>query len=321
MAGGLVPSHRSGGTYTGIVHISDLYPTLVAGVAGISLDTKALDGVDLWSSMTSVSRGRVTPSSRATVLLQPLNKFWNGSCAPLEMANPFQPACGAAYIEWPLKLLVGYPGDDRTHDMYGPLLLSKEKLPLYRASTDVDGDRSVCVSSPCLFDVEADPTESRDISREQPMAVRRLHQALVAASQDGPPLIDTGGDSSQLSAPSCEVVLRSGSWLPWDDADQCTESASPFPRSVPNPRISQQDHAQALAIPKVIEGLLVLAAVCLASVAGWAVAGKARGMCKRIEHRTHWFTSVEPEAELALRTDSASFRTPADPGRRTANVM
>ena len=84
----------------------------------------------------------------------------------LPQANPYQPACGAALTVWPYKLLLGFPGDDRTVPL-SSVPLSSGGAPDSSAATaatppGVHGG-PLCTEPYCLFNVEVDPSETVDL--------------------------------------------------------------------------------------------------------------------------------------------------------------
>lgn len=111
VAGPLVPHSRRGATWDGLMHVSDLLPTICEAV-GVTIPAHTgpfpLDGVAQWANIMNN-----TASARTTILHQPLNEYWNGTCAPSDITDKFQPSCGGGILDWPYKLLIGFPGDGR----------------------------------------------------------------------------------------------------------------------------------------------------------------------------------------------------------------
>ena len=94
---------------TGLAHTSDIYPTF-ATMAGLSPADIAntgpypVDGFDLTAALWGTTDAGVAACAnggpRCEVLHQPLNQYWNGSCSAGDLANAFQPSCGAALTVW-----------------------------------------------------------------------------------------------------------------------------------------------------------------------------------------------------------------------------
>jgi arylsulfatase A-like enzyme len=71
--GGGLAAVRRGAVSRAMIHVSDVYPTIVHGIAGLEVGVEAdgeppLDGVDAWPSITSPSSAAT--SARQEMLLQ-----------------------------------------------------------------------------------------------------------------------------------------------------------------------------------------------------------------------------------------------------------
>lgn len=198
----LLPEARRGGVWHGLSHVSDLFATF-ASMAGASLPMSA-SGHDLWSSI--VSGG---PSPRTELLHQPLNIFWSGQCASSDLSNPFSPSCGAALTVWPHKLIVGYAGDSRIVSPAG----ANGSLALTAGA--VGKAASLAWS---LYDVEADPAESTNLTESSPDIAQQLYDRLRALST--PQAMPQPADSltPEPSDAECAVVQATGAWQPWEEA-------------------------------------------------------------------------------------------------------
>lgn len=111
VSGPLVPESRRNTTWSGLMHVSDLLPTICEATGtAVPADTGPfpLDGYAQWANIVE---GR--PSPRKVIVHQPLNEYWNGSCTQRDVADKFQPSCGGGILDWPFKLLTGFPGDGR----------------------------------------------------------------------------------------------------------------------------------------------------------------------------------------------------------------
>ena len=84
----LVPSAARGTTYSELMHLVDLTPTLLEGVLGVRLDDAAradLDGVDQWRALTArvASAGSAAPRSELLLNIDYLDGTLEYSCQPL----------------------------------------------------------------------------------------------------------------------------------------------------------------------------------------------------------------------------------------------
>ena len=233
----LLPSARRGASFNGLAHTSDIYPTFAA-LAGLSPDDIAHtgpfapDGFDLSAALWGTDGGGAGP--RAEVLHQPLNDHWNGSCSAGDLANGFQPSCGAGITVWPFKLITGFGGDNRTM----PLPDSNYRAVPTTQARHAMSDRlaalagpphererrflpppagAQCVATPCLFDLSTDPNEEHDLGAlpEHADTVSELVSKLYAYGKDGPEPAP-GSDDGVTSDAECEVVDATGSWQPWE---------------------------------------------------------------------------------------------------------
>lgn len=231
----LLPASRRGATYSGLMHVSDIYPTF-ASLAGLSYDSIArstgpypLDGVDLQGALW----GQAGAHERMEVLHQPLGKHWDGSCTEGDLANPFRPSCGAGITRWPYKLIYGYAGDNRTVQLsdgdYHKRPPSQESSLITASGGEGGGVSGLlvappsgapCVAAPCLFDLAVDESEENDVASEHPDLVRELtarlweYGASGAEPQPAEALIPVFSDAQ------CASVTRTGSWQPWESAGE-----------------------------------------------------------------------------------------------------
>jgi len=210
----MLPNNRRGTTWAGMGHVSDLFATIgwLAGAQvselktsgaplGSAVNTVPTDGFNLWES---ISNNGTSP--RQELVHQPLNQYWNGSCPEGHASNPFRPSCGASITVWPFKLFLGFPGDARVVKVPRPGLKSpsQAKTPL-----------KMCVGTPCLFNVEEDASESRDLASQQPEKVAELRARLLELSvpEAGPQPPDAL--TPEPSDAACREVEATGAWQPW----------------------------------------------------------------------------------------------------------
>lgn len=201
VAGGsaLLPDSRRGTSWSGMGHVSDIFSTLVS-LAGTESPAPT-DGHDLWGA---IIRNETSP--RQELVHQPINRYWDASCADVDGHGGFQASCGSGITVWPYKLLVGFPGDDRVVAMPAP-----NEIP----STEPLAPSDLCNQS-CLFNIEEDPSESNDLAASQPDRVQSLRARLEELSQ--PEAAPQPADSltPEPSDAACAKVADSGGWQPWD---------------------------------------------------------------------------------------------------------
>mmetsp|Transcript_36903 Transcript_36903/g.80960 ORF Transcript_36903/g.80960 Transcript_36903/m.80960 type:complete len:523 (-) Transcript_36903:110-1678(-) len=144
-SGGLIPAARRGSTESGLIHICDWYATFCS-LAGVNpTDEKAaagkvppIDSLDVWST---VSAGAASP--RKVIGLS-----------------------STAIMIWPHKLITG---TERGMGMWtGP------RHPNTTVLTDADHS----CDEHCIFDVEADPNEHKDLAPSSPKLLKKLLEAL-----------------------------------------------------------------------------------------------------------------------------------------------
>eukprot|EP01047_Picozoa_sp_COSAG01_P095575 COSAG01_NODE_26248_length_719_cov_172.109677_1_plen_150_part_01 len=136
-----------------------------------STGPRPLDGVDLSEAILS-SGERV----RTEIVHKPLNQWWTGKCSAGDLQNRFRPACGAAIVRWPYKLLFGYAGDNRTfplpatgaafqrvsalhHEAEAATVLSQHGYVAWNETEQLifaPPSGAPCVTVPCLYDLSKD---------------------------------------------------------------------------------------------------------------------------------------------------------------------
>ena len=206
----LLPTTVAGTEWSGIAHTSDWQATIVEGIFGFPpadpsdsgdqgvgghVGGGAGGGNNLWPALLS---GGASP--RTQVIHQVQNRFWNVSAGKEDPDNACKRDCGAAIRTGDLKLVLGYPGDERrvpvaplapvgttvkfgasggyvTHSDHASA--SGQKPP--------KGNRSLCVPH-CLFNLTADPTESHDLSGDAAFAphVAAMTKAIFDAGSEAP---------------------------------------------------------------------------------------------------------------------------------------
>mmetsp|Transcript_13383 Transcript_13383/g.22309 ORF Transcript_13383/g.22309 Transcript_13383/m.22309 type:complete len:192 (+) Transcript_13383:97-672(+) len=166
-------------------------------------------------------------SPRNEIVLQPLNQYWPNAnnnrcccCSDSWLNNPYQPHCGAAYLQWPYKLIVGEPGDHRTSKSgLADRLLEWQQPACHQndAPMIINIGPKFGSQEIRLFDVDRDPGESINLAHT-PKGKRlamQLVQRLITESASFPaPTV--GSDLSAPPKEACEVVRETGNWRPWE---------------------------------------------------------------------------------------------------------
>lgn len=169
LAGGALPDHASETTFDGVVHVSDIYPTVCA-LAGVdasddppSDDPKdwfwPVDGLDVWDYVT----GTNSTSPRQD--------------SPLVISSPYTsgPGGGAMLInQYKIVVNVLNKGWDLPPNQHGAVPRLKGN------STCIGpGTGNVClicsVEEPCIYDVWSDPSEFHNIAKREPDLLRQMN--------------------------------------------------------------------------------------------------------------------------------------------------
>ncbi|XP_064616928.1 arylsulfatase J-like [Liolophura sinensis] len=169
-----------GTTHRGLLHVSDWFPTLVNLANGTLNGTAALDGYDVWNS---ISTGGRSPRKEILHNINPLGpltgrRVWK---------DTFDSRIKSSIRIGPWKLITGYPG------YRGP-----------SAIVSYPEDQNVW-----LFNVARDPMEKRDYSRRYPGKVRHMLERLAAHHLTSVPVFYPPAD------PHSDPVFNDGAWGPW----------------------------------------------------------------------------------------------------------
>lgn len=197
----LLPAGMAGQSWGGLVHITDMMPTIL-GLAqldsGSSRPAPVTDGVDFWAPLVAGSAA----SDREEILL---NIDPMGPCTPqvVRAGVPCDSKWGVrnAALRWRgWKLIQRYPGDWPSHqdkwpaphnyaapadklrhssaEGCGPCEFTKEKMD-QRVFDD---------SQVCLFNIEEDPEERCDLAKAMPSVVQQLVERLQAHNRTAVPV-------------------------------------------------------------------------------------------------------------------------------------
>ena len=225
--GGFLPAAAKGTHYDGLLALVDWYVTVCA-LAGIpsprSNTTEGvppLDGHDVYEAVVT---GGTSPRTEHVYNVDCEKPMSAKTCA-----EAGSEAIGAIRDAAGLKLLVGSPGptDKGAIQPVPDWVLSGDGLAKYLpAGTCNAVDQGGCVdinatvtrwgqncsqSSPCLFDLNADPTESVNIAQERPEDTARLLARFreLAATQFR--MVNTTADEAAMVA----MVRKTGYYLPF----------------------------------------------------------------------------------------------------------
>lgn len=120
----------------------------------------------------------------------------------------------------PWKLIVGYPGNGKSAwDGWVPL-----QAPDAIAMGEVSGEEdstvgSSCYASPCLFNIELDPTEHEDVAAQMPAVVQRMHARLLELAKSEVTVQAAGLCPTEYGSrndPRCGAKAKeTGFWEPW----------------------------------------------------------------------------------------------------------
>ena len=247
------PGGDWGRSWRGLGHVSDLLPTLLSA-AGVMLPAAgdgstgptSMDGISLWQAI--VANGT---SPRHEVVHQVVNRHNPRDCPG---ADHDQQNCGGAIRVGRWKLLVGYPGDSRASSAPAGEPFNKwalcQRLGGRNASAKprpdgcriFTGEGCLCWRSSCLYDVEADPGETRDLVAERPEVAARLLRRLATVSAAAPAerAALCGAERKLDERVRKESVERQDAYLPYGhDAAWRNDPSTPACIHAPNREVRE----------------------------------------------------------------------------------
>lgn len=189
-----------------LVHISDWLPTLVALAGGQTNGMKALDGFNVWNT---ISKGVASPRVELLHNIDPmyidvapcLGREGQLTLAKAAGLGPrpyssFNVSIHAAIRSGNWKLLTGYPGCDRWFPRPGP-----------ENSTEANFKRNP-LKPVMLFNIDLDPEERTELADQYPSVVDALLSRLLHHQQRSKPINFPDND------PRCDPG-PTGAWGPW----------------------------------------------------------------------------------------------------------
>lgn len=181
----LLPQDVRGTISKQLMDISDWLPTLVHGVAGLSLDGLELDGFDMWDAL------RFSKESPRSELLHNIDPWPD---EPLEFSRDITSAIRVG--DW--KLLTGSPGAN-----------DGEWVPPPDSGISVSPPSRLPGKNVWLFNITADPSEKVELSSQHPEVVDQLIEKLAMYYKSSVP---SNFPNQTLSA---DPALHNDLWEPW----------------------------------------------------------------------------------------------------------
>ena len=211
VGGGFLPAAMRGGTVDGLVHICDWHVTFaaLAGAASPSADARAaakgLPAVDALNVWAMVSGANAT-SPRVEL---PLSAAGNASA-------------GAPTLKG-TALIVSCPASAACPGSRGRFKLVRGQMAngAWPGVTTPNGTLPTLLTDcgrGCLFDLDADPTETDDLARHKPTLLRNLHR--LATWYDATVYQSPGSSKADPAAKAAARTKYGGFWGPWQTDDE-----------------------------------------------------------------------------------------------------
>ncbi|KAH3795498.1 arylsulfatase B-like [Dreissena polymorpha] len=190
----LLSDNVIGSVSTGLIHVTDWFPTLVKLAGGNLQGTKPLDGFDQWSS---INNGDKSPR---TELLHNIDPHYAKHGRPA-LNGTFSTSIRAALRMGDWKIITGDPGDGswtpRPPCSKTPISI-KERHP-----------RHTHLKNLWLFNITQDPNENNDLSEQEPAIVKTMLDRLQYYDSTAVPCLYPEND------PLADPARHGGFWGPW----------------------------------------------------------------------------------------------------------
>ncbi|XP_038067304.1 arylsulfatase B-like [Patiria miniata] len=190
----LLPAKVQGTINRELMHVSDWFPTLVAGLAGGSLNGTKLDGYNMWNT---ISRGDPSPRKEILHNIDPLFPRPKTHSMSVIGTKVFNETIRAAIRSGDWKLITGSPGNSSwiPPPDYG-----------FTPVTQIEAPGKMV----WLFNITADPSEYYDMSSQRPDVVQRLMQRLQYYYEGAVPVFYPPND------PRANPKYHNGTWSNWE---------------------------------------------------------------------------------------------------------
>ncbi|XP_033646949.1 arylsulfatase B-like [Asterias rubens] len=190
----LLPAKVQGTITKELIHVSDWYPTLVAGLAGGSLNGSKLDGFNVWDT---ISNGYPSPRHELLHNIDPLTIVKPANATKVMGSKVFNETIRAAIRSGDWKLITGDPGNGSWIPPPGSGI---------QAHIPADPPGKMV----WLFNITADPNEHQDLSSQRPDIVERLMQRLQCYYEGSLPVFYPGSD------PRADPKYHNNTWSNWE---------------------------------------------------------------------------------------------------------
>ncbi|XP_041480731.1 arylsulfatase B-like [Lytechinus variegatus] len=158
-----------------LIDISDWYPTLIGGVAGVTLNGSELDGFNIWETL---SNGKPSPRVELLHNIDPLitpPSTWSNETTA-NPKNTFSTRTYAALRHKDWKIITGY--QKVNNGWYSPAESSEPSI-----ASEIKPGKSVW-----LFNITNDPIEIHDLSDQEPKIVNFLLERLMVYQSGASPV-------------------------------------------------------------------------------------------------------------------------------------
>lgn len=224
VSGSLIPASRRGQTWSGLAHSSDIYVTVVVGVAGLTLPAhtgpRPLDGFNLWPAIL----GNLS-SPRTEIIHQVTNNYtlWHGlKDPPVIRSGKYKLILGepgdATIRQWPSLSATPVPfglSGNSSRDAY-----TVEHGLGHCRSAHIVASKQIgsCHGPGCLFDLTVDESESNNLINDTRFTsiLAQLKSRLSAAALTGPEWALPFNRSAMymLNDEMCSEELKTGYFEP-----------------------------------------------------------------------------------------------------------